>query len=130
MSRAKQNPGSTPNGDSPVTSKRRAVDELVDVLDSRFFKALGEPVRVEILKHLMLNGCCDVGNVAQSLPQDRSVISRHLNQMFEAGLLRCRKEGRYCFYEVDNGFFLKRAESITDAIKRCIVECDDGTFCS
>lgn len=128
MSNSKAHTETKPQSD-PVTTRQRAVDELVDVLDSRFFKALGEPVRVEILKHLMLNGCCDVSHVAQALPQDRSVISRHLNQMYQAGLLSCRKEGRYCFYEVDNAFFLSRAERITDAIKRCIVECAEGTCC-
>jgi DNA-binding transcriptional ArsR family regulator len=53
-------------------------NELVAVLDSKFFKSLGEPVRVEIIRFLLLNGRADIATIAENMPQDRSVISRHL----------------------------------------------------
>lgn len=103
--------------------KSKAAEKLVNELDSRFFKALSEPVRVEILKFLMLNGCCDIGTIANNMPQDRSVISRHLSTMLDAGLLTCIKESRYSYYDVDSQFFLNKTQAIAEQIKKCIMEC-------
>ncbi len=70
-------------------------NRMVDVLDSKFFKSLSEPVRVQILRYLLLHGRTDIGTIANNLPQDRSVISRHLNLMQEVGILNCEKESRH-----------------------------------
>jgi DNA-binding transcriptional ArsR family regulator len=103
-------------------SKVRAVDELVTVFDSKLFKSLGEPVRVQILKFLMLNGRADIGTIAEKMPQDRSVISRHLNLMHEAGILTCEKESRHMFYDVDGQAFMDKLENITGKIRECMAE--------
>jgi DNA-binding transcriptional ArsR family regulator len=68
------------------TMENKILDELVKVLDSKFLKALSEPVRIEILKFIMRNGRTDIGTIAENMPQDRSVISRHLNLMHEVGI--------------------------------------------
>jgi DNA-binding transcriptional ArsR family regulator len=99
------------------------LDELVKVLDSRFLKALSEPVRIEILKFIMRNGRTDIGNIAEKMPQDRSVISRHLNLMHDAGILICEKMGRHMFYEINGKAFLDRLENITDLIRKCMSMC-------
>ena len=70
-------------------SRSQIAEELVEAVDSKFFKTLSEPVRVQILKYLMLNGRADIQTIAENMPQDRSVISRHLNLMQEAGILTC-----------------------------------------
>lgn len=72
-----------------------AVQELVSLFDSSFFAALSEPVRVEILKLLIVCGRADIATISLYLPQDRSVISRHLKLMEEAGILVREKEGRH-----------------------------------
>ena len=99
------------------------IDELVEVFDSKFFKTLSEPVRVEILKFVMLNGRADIGTIAEHMPQDRSVISRHLNLMHEVGILTCEKESRHMFYEINASTFLNKLENITKQIKKCMEEC-------
>ncbi len=101
----------------------KIVNELVDVLDSKFFKTLSEPVRVQILKFILLNGRADIGTIAENMPQDRSVISRHLNLMFEVGILSCEKESRHMFYEINCQVFLDRHIKITELIKKCMDEC-------
>jgi len=101
-------------------SKNRAAEKLVSVLDSKFFKSLSEPVRIELLKFLMINGSSDIGTIAGHLPQDRSVVSRHLNNMLETGLLVCSKEGRYKYYEVSSEVFLEKVEYIVKQIKECM----------
>ncbi len=102
-------------------------NQLVDVMDSKFFKSIGEPVRVQIIKYLLLNGRADIGTIAQDLPQDRSVISRHLNLMQEVGILRSEKESRHMYYSLDATEFLNRFTTIADLVKECLEEC--GPLC-
>jgi DNA-binding transcriptional ArsR family regulator len=101
----------------------KIAEELVDALDSKFFKTLSEPVRVQILKFLILNGRTDIGSIAENMPQDRSVISRHLNLMQEVGILISEKENRHVFYSVDGQPFLEKLVDITEKINKCMKEC-------
>ncbi len=105
------------------TENIECIDELVNNFDSKFFKTLSEPVRMEILKFLMLNGKSDIGTIAGHMPQDRSVISRHLNLMLESGILSCTKETRHVFYEINGNTFIGKLENITEQIKRCMAKC-------
>ncbi|MCK4816394.1 transcriptional regulator, partial [bacterium] len=59
-----------------VEKNQHMVEDLVEALDSKMFKALTDPTRTQILKYLMLNGRSDVSTIAEHMPQDRSVISR------------------------------------------------------
>ncbi|MFX0203427.1 MAG: ArsR/SmtB family transcription factor [Candidatus Hodarchaeota archaeon] len=105
------------------TAQINILDELVQNFDSKFFKTLSEPVRLDILKFLIQNGRADIGTIAEHMPQDRSVISRHLNLMHEAGILNCEKETRHMFYEVNGTAFIDKLEKITGQIRQCIAEC-------
>ena len=105
------------------TAPVHILDEMIKNFDSRFFKTLSEPVRLEILKFLMENGRSDIGTIADNLPQDRSVISRHLNLMQEAGISNCEKETRHMFYEINGTAFIGKLENITEQIRKCIAEC-------
>ena len=98
-------------------------DDLVKALDSKLFKALTDPTRVRILKFLMLRGRADIGTIADHFPQDRSVISRHLQLMGEAGLLIAEKETRHCFYSINGEKILRAFEAATSNLKACILKC-------
>ncbi|MDB4444134.1 winged helix-turn-helix domain-containing protein [bacterium] len=104
-------------------SRIQIANELVEAVDSKFFKTLSEPVRVQILKFLMLNGRADIQTIAENMPQDRSVVSRHLNLMQEAGVLTCQKENRHVFYDVNGQPFLEKLVDITEKIRKCVKEC-------
>ncbi len=104
-------------------SQLEIVNGLVDVLDSKFFKTLSEPARVQIIKFIMLNGRADIGTIAEHMPQDRSVVSRHLNLMQEVGILKCEKENRHMYYDINAQVFLDRLVNITELIKICMAEC-------
>jgi len=104
-------------------STQTATDELIDLIDSRFFKALSEPVRVQLLKFLILSGKSDIASIATAFPQDRSVISRHLQAMQRAGLLRSEKVSRHVYYEIDGETVLARFESIASQIRQCLPHC-------
>jgi DNA-binding transcriptional ArsR family regulator len=104
-------------------AKKQIAEELVAMLDSAFFKTLSEPVRVQILKFLLLNGRSDIGTIAEQMPQDRSVISRHLNLMYTAGILTCEKETRHIYYAINAQTFLEKVEGIADKLRTCMVAC-------
>lgn len=104
-------------------SRNEIAEELVEAIDSKFFKTLSEPVRIQILKFLMLNGRADIGTIAKHLPQDRSVISRHLSLMEEVGILTSQSETRHVFYEINGRLFLEKIIDITEKIQKCMKEC-------
>lgn len=106
-----------------IIAGEACLNELVENFDARFFKTLSEPVRLDILRFLMLNGRSDIGTIAEHMPQDRSVVSRHLNLMHEAGILNCEKETRYVFYEINGRNFIDKLEAITGLIRRCMEVC-------
>jgi DNA-binding transcriptional ArsR family regulator len=99
------------------------VDNLVKALDSKVIKALTEPARAQILKFLLLNGRADISTIAEALPQDRSVISRHLNMLAEAGIVIAEKDTRHRYYTIDAATFLNEFEAIVDNIRKCMAEC-------
>lgn len=113
--------------DIETTPRAMFAQALVNELDSSFFKMLGEPVRIEILKYLMLHGASDIGTIAMHMPQDRSVISRHLNAMRGAKLVTHEKQGRRSVYDVDSLFFLNKIEAIAAEIRACMTGCGIST---
>ncbi|MGB0906913.1 MAG: ArsR/SmtB family transcription factor [Maricaulaceae bacterium] len=86
----------------------------LDVLDTNFFKALCEPIRVEIIRKLITIGACDVGTIAKGLAPDRSVISRHLATLEQAGITASRKIGRRVLYDL-NGPYIR--DKVADIMK-------------
>ncbi|WP_141619442.1 helix-turn-helix transcriptional regulator [Myxococcus sp. AB036A] len=96
----------------PTEAWSRSIDELISLLDSAFLRALTEPARLELLKVLLRYGPADVGAIAAHLPQDRSVISRHLKVLNDVGVVRARSEGKHRIYEVDGQSFLAAFEGL------------------
>jgi len=101
-------------------SVTKAIDTSLSSIDSDFVKALAEPARIEILKLLLVQGASDVKRLADNMPQDRSVISRHLATMENAGLLRVKKEGRHVVYSIDGQGMLQKSEQLVDVIRECL----------
>ena len=104
-------------------NRKSAAEDLINAFDFKFFKTMSEPVRMQILKFLLLNGKSDIATIAEGMPQDRSVISRHLNLMSEVGILQCEKETRHVFYEIDGTVFLDKLETMAQQIRKCIPVC-------
>jgi DNA-binding transcriptional ArsR family regulator len=61
------------------------------------FAALASPVRLEILAMLAGKELC-VCEIAENLNRERSVVSRHLMMMEQAGILNSRSEGKRVIY--------------------------------
>jgi DNA-binding transcriptional ArsR family regulator len=95
------------------------VQVLVDALTSDLWKALSEPARVALIEVLLTNGPSDVGDIAKRVVQDRSVVSRHLQIMERAGLVRSEKTGRRRVYHLEAQALLEQLHAITHAVQRC-----------
>ena len=92
------------HNDAHMNEDQNLKKALADI-NNAFVKALTEPARLEILRLLTEFGPMDVKSMAGQMPQDRSVISRHLSMMEKAGILKANKEGRHVIYEVDGQGF-------------------------
>ena len=97
--------------------------EFVDLLESAFLRALAEPARLEVLRVLLTHGPLDVGSIAEQLPQERSVVSRHLRLLAEAGILIRHRRGRYCTYALDGGSVLARFEGMLKRARALAAAC-------
>ena len=108
-------------------TRARAARGLTELVDSKLFKALCEPIRVEILKTLTAEGRCDVSTVAEHFSQDSSVVSRHLAILHDAGIVRREKEGRHVFFELDGAAMVERMEKILNQFRTIVAVCCQGT---
>lgn len=53
-----------------------------------YAKALGHPVRIQILKILNSQSCCYTGDLTEVIPLAQSTISQHLKALKDAGLIQ------------------------------------------
>lgn len=122
-SKRQSNPlAAPPTSPRQAVRRRHAIDSL---LDPDLFKALGDPTRVGLLACLAKCGrSCSVGEVAECCSVDLSVVSRHLKQLEQAGILESEKQGRSVRYRVRFGELSSALRSLADAIDTC---CPDGT---
>ncbi len=101
-------------------SSDTSISKLLDGLNNDFVKAFNEPARLEILKHLIILGPSDIKTLAQKMPQDRSVISRHLAVLHSFGFLKYEKIGRHAVYSIDGKHTLNMSEELTETIRKCL----------
>ena len=72
----------------------------IDLQESAaFFKALGHPARLAILKYLAETKVCISGDISNELPLSRTTVNQHLKELKELGLIVGEIEGvkvNYC----------------------------------
>ena len=94
-------------------------DSTSHLSDARFFKALSDPNRLRILESLCgcqdpqsvteLGNCCDV---------DLSVLSRHLAQLRDAGVVSGKKDGRHTRYTANVAELAQIFRDMADALEK------------
>lgn len=102
---------------------RVAAQGVVELLDSAFLRALTEASRLEVLRVLLLTGTSSIGELAAQLPQDRSVISRHLQVLESAGIVKSTWRGRDRLYTLDGQTCLANLERIAASARIQIARC-------
>lgn len=99
------------------------IQKLSAELDSAFFKALAEPTRLSLLLYLMQNGQQDIDSIAKAFPQDRSVISRHLQLLFDTGIVTRTQQGRRSLYQLNGSHLIGRLEGLVAQMKEAMAAC-------
>jgi len=80
--------------------KIRSESGFLDSYDcAKVLKAMGDPTRLRILRHL-IGGEKNVSNLTDDLRVDQPAISHHLAILRHAGLVIERREGKHVFYEI------------------------------
>jgi DNA-binding transcriptional ArsR family regulator len=106
------------------TNPRLAAAQALDrALDAEFLDALGHPVRVGLIRTLVLTGAADIATLASQFPQDRSVISRHLSVLERAGLAVARRKGRAVVYDLDGPGLIARLGRVQAAAEGLAAIC-------
>jgi DNA-binding transcriptional ArsR family regulator len=67
----------------------------------KFFKALANEERIEIVKLLKKNKEMFAQDIERRFYLEQSTTSHHLNMLKKAGITKSRKEGRKVFYSID-----------------------------
>jgi len=75
--------------------------EAADEELATFAKALGHPIRVRILRLLILKNACICSDIVDELPLAQSTVSQHLKVLKDAGLIRGEIEGRNVCYCIE-----------------------------
>lgn len=79
------------------------------------FKALGNPIRFEIMKFLVTHPTCITGDIVDFLPIAQATVSQHLKVLREAGWITGVTEGpaiNYCLNEDNIAWFKDKVGEI------------------
>jgi DNA-binding transcriptional ArsR family regulator len=106
-----------------MSPKERAAEAMMKLLDSPFLRALTEPARLQVVKVLLVNGPADIASIAEHVPQDRSVVSRHLKLLEETGIVKATKNGKRRVYALDGGTMVATLERILGQTRSLVSVC-------
>ena len=79
------------------------------------FKALGNPIRFEIMKFLVTHPGCITGDIVEYLPIAQATVSQHLKVLRQAGFIAGTVEGTatsYCLDEDNIAWFRSKVGEI------------------
>jgi ArsR family transcriptional regulator len=86
--------------------------EKLTRLRAKFFKALGDPIRLKIIEFLR-NGEKCVCEIIPYVGVTQPLVSRHLKILKNSGLVKVRKEGNRRYYSVTDLRIFKMIDAIT-----------------
>ena len=82
---------------------------------ARRFRVLGEPQRLRILQ-MLEKAPKNVNDVAQGLGASQPNVSRHLQALFEAGLITRRRSGTSTVYSVSDPLVFRLCGLVCDSL--------------
>ncbi len=86
---------------------------------ARMLKALGNPIRFQIVKTLAERQTCITQDIVETTPLAQSTVSQHLKVLREAGLIRGNIEGPATCYCLDPDSIRWLKEQIESWLPRC-----------
>ena len=67
----------------------------------RISKALADPRRLEILERVAHADEVACATLVSKFPVSQATISHHLKELANAGLIKVRREAKFCFYRLE-----------------------------
>ena len=92
------------------------------------FRALADPVRIELLAQIASRGPVCVCHLQDDLPYSQSRISKHLGTLRRAGLVTTRREGTWIYYSVEEDA-LEVARDFIDQLGRSLHTPHEADYC-
>jgi DNA-binding transcriptional ArsR family regulator len=80
-------------------SRPPLAEETVEEV-AAMFKVLADPIRIQLIEALNDRGVATGSALAAGLPVTRQNVSKHLRVLFQAGIVRRRREGMWTHYEL------------------------------
>ena len=85
-----------------VCAQIKDIDEEELTAEIKVFKAVADVTRLKILKLLSGGELC-IGELMLALKRPQSSVSHNLSILEDAGLVKERKEGKWCRYRISDG---------------------------
>ena len=85
-----------------VCTQAKKIDEEELTTEIKVFKAVADATRLSILK-LLTGGELCICEIMLALKKPQSSISHNLSILEDAGLIKERKEGKWCLYRISDG---------------------------
>ncbi|RZI48253.1 MULTISPECIES: ArsR/SmtB family transcription factor [Lactococcus] len=96
-----------------IELSKKAEDEI----RSKIFKALSEPIRLEIIRFLIKKGTeVSCGEIGDNVNLTKSAASYHFKTLREAGLTFTRKESREKYVSINHELFDRYLEGFLDSL--------------
>ena len=92
------------------------------------FRALADPVRLELLAHIAARGPLCVCHLEEALPYSQSRISKHLGVLRRAELVSSRRDRSWVYYSV-NRDALATARDFVDQLEHSITLPRPADYC-
>ena len=77
------------------------VEKTISDLRIKIFSALSDPTRLELLEYLSGGERC-VCEILPAFQRSQSTVSKHLNILYEAGILDRKIDGKRTVYSIKN----------------------------
>lgn len=107
-------------------TRKQAADKCLQALDTEFFRAFCDESRLEVVRAMIRLGPAKVGEIADSAPVERSVVSRHLKMLERTGIAVRRQQGRCVIYELDGPAIMAKLAATVSAIQPLVPLCCPG----
>ncbi|MBI1729840.1 helix-turn-helix transcriptional regulator [Candidatus Acetothermia bacterium] len=92
----------------------------------KFFKALGDPTRYEIICMLLHQKEMSCGECREHFRLSNPAMSHHYRVLENAGLIMSRKRGSHVFYHLNKESLERFVPGFTDVHKECLEEIESN----
>ncbi|MDX2061454.1 MAG: metalloregulator ArsR/SmtB family transcription factor [Bacteroidia bacterium] len=90
---------------------------------AQVLKLIAHPGKLAILQHLYLQGETSVNDLVRVVGLSQPLISHHLANLKEGGVVACRREGQSMLYRLE----LYEVSSVLECMAHCRIPNPNGT---